>query len=163
VGPAVGVTIRPAIAADSEAVVAVVRASWTAYPGVVFDLDGELPELKTFAESYEALGGRAWVAELDRRVVACAAVAPDDEPGVWMLHKLNVLPEARRRGIGAALVREAETAALAQDAVRMVLWSDTRFAGSHALYESLGYQRMPETRTPYDLSNTEEYGFQKNL
>ena len=62
-----------------------------------------------------------------------------------MLHKLNVLPEARRQGVGAALVREAETAAREHDAVRMVLWSDTRFVESHALYESLGYEVSAES------------------
>lgn len=45
----------------------------------------------------------------------------------------------------------------------MVLWSDTRFVGSHALYESLGYHRMLHTRELNDLSNTEECGFRRNL
>lgn len=155
--------VRRAVAADSAAVIEIVRTCWTAYPGVIVDIDRELPELKTFAESYESLGGLAWVAELDGRIVACLALAPDDEPGMWMLHKLNVLTEARRRGIAAALVREAETAARAQDAVRMALWSDTRFVESHALYISLGYEKMPMTRELNDLSNTVEIRFRKTL
>lgn len=156
-------TIRRAADPDSADIIEIIRTCWTAYPGVVVDIDRELAELKSFAESYESLGGRAWVAELDRSVVACAAIAPDEEPGVWMLHKLNVLPGARRRGIAAALVREAETAARAEDSVRMVLWSDTRFVESHALYASLGYERMPETRKLGDLSNTVEFRFRKTL
>jgi len=159
----VSVSIRAATDADSVAVIEIVRTCWSAYPGVVVDIDGEMPELKRWTSHYESIGGRAWVAELDGRVVGCIAMAPDAEPGTWMLHKLNVLPESRRRGAGAALVHEAESAARARGAVRMVLWSDTRFVGSHALYESLGYERMPETRRLNDLSKTTEHRFRKRL
>lgn len=157
------VTIRRANGADSEAVADIVRSCWSAYRGVVVDIDREMPELRQFAAHYETLGGEAWVAELEGRIIACLAMTPDEEPGVWMLHKLNVLPEARRHGIAATMVRKAETVARAMDAVRMVLWSDTRFVESHSLYESLGYERMPETRHLNDLSNTEEFRFRKSL
>ena len=155
--------VRAAGDADSDAVIALVRECWTQYPGVVFDLDGELAELRDFAGYYRALEGEAWVAELDGRVAGCIAILPEDQPGVWMLHKLNVLPSARRRGIASALVREAEAAARARDAVRMVLWSDTRFIESHALYASLGYEKIPVTRELGDRSNTVEFRFRKSL
>lgn len=155
-------TVRPATEADSAAVIAIVRTCWTAYPGVIFDLDDELPELKTFVSHYEARGGRAWVAEQDYRVVGCLAAAPEGS-SAWMLCKLNVLPAARRRGIGRALVARAEAAARAGGATEMELWSDTRFTESHTLYESLGYRRLPETRALHDRSNTVEYHFRKML
>jgi len=60
-------------------------------------------------------------------------------------------------------VREAEMAACAADAVRMVLWSDTRFVESHAFYASLGYEKIPLTRELNDLSNTVEFRFRKSL
>ena len=155
--------VRHATAADSEAVIALVRECWTQYPNVVFDLDGELPELKHFAHHYRALGGEAWVAELDGQIAGCVAITPEDEPGVWMLHKLNVLPAARRHGIATALMRQAEAAARAHDAVRMVLWSDTRFVESHAFYAALGYEKIPLTRALGDLSGTVEFRFRKSL
>ena len=157
------VVIRPAVDADSAAVIAVIEACWTAYPGVVFNVNGEMPELKNFASHYQGLDGGAWVAGLDGFVVGCAAVTPVDSDGSWMLHKLNVLPAARRNGIASLLVREAEMLARASDAARMVLWSDTRFGESHALYATLGYERMPRTRTLDDHSNTVEYRFRKSL
>jgi putative acetyltransferase len=80
-----------------------------------------------------------------------------------MLHKLNVLPSARRRGIGGALVIAAETHAHELGAREMTLWSDTRFIESHALYAKLGYERLPGTRDLHDLSNTTEYCFRKGL
>lgn len=154
---------RIATDTDSTAVIAVVRECWTQYPGVVFDLDNELPELKDFAGHYRGLGGEAWVAELDGAIAGCVAIAPEDEPGVWMLHKLNVLPTARRHGIATALMRQAEAAVRAHDAVRMVLWSDTRFTESHAFYASLGYEKIPLTRELGDLSRTVEFRFRKSL
>lgn len=158
-----GAAVRPASDADSAAIIEIVRTCWTAYPGVVVDIDGEMPELRCFASHCEALGGCAWVAERDGRVVGCIGMTPDEDPGTWLLVKLNVLPEARRRGIAAALVREAETAARARDAVRMALWSDTRFVESHTLYAALGYERMAMARDLGDLSNTVEYRFRKSL
>jgi GNAT superfamily N-acetyltransferase len=156
--------VRHATAADSETVIAVVRECWTHYPGVIFDLDGELPELKHFAGHYRALGGEAWVAELDGAIAGCIAITPEeDEPGVWMLHKLNVLPTARRHGVATALVREAEAAARAAGTLRMVLWSDTRFVESHELYAALGYEKIPETRALNDLNRTVEFRFRKSL
>lgn len=157
------ISVRKAATADSEAVIAVVRKCWTQYPDVVFDLDAELPELKDFARHYRGLEGEAWVAELDSEIVGCVAITPDDQPGMWMLHKLNVLPTARRHGVATALMREAEAAARAQDAVRMALWSDTRFVESHAFYASLGYEKIPLTRELGDLSGTVEYRFRKSL
>ena len=155
--------VRKAEETDSEAVIALVRECWSQYPGVVFDLDAELPELKNFARYYRGLEGEAWVAKLDGEIAGCAAITPEDQPGVWMLQKLYVLPSARRHGIATALVREAEMAARAADAVRMVLWSDTRFVESHAFYASLGYEKIPLTRELNDLSNTVEFRFRKSL
>jgi len=159
----VSLLVRKAADTDSEAVIALVRECWSQYPGVVFDLDAELPELKNFAGYYRGLEGEAWVAKLDGEIAGCAAITPDDQPGVWMLQKLYVLPSARRHGIATALVREAEMAARAADAVRMVLWSDTRFVESHAFYASLGYEKIPLTRELNDLSNTVEFRFRKSL
>lgn len=45
----------------------------------------------------------------------------------------------------------------------MVLWSDTRFVESHALYISLGYEKIPVTRELGDLSYTVELRFRKSL
>jgi putative acetyltransferase len=159
----VSASIRLATDADSAAVIEIVRTCWSAYPGVVVDIDREMTQLKRWASHHRSRGGSAWIAERDGRVIGCIGTTPDGETGTWMLHKLNVLPEVRRSGIGASLVREAETAARAQGAARMVLWSDTRFVGSHALYDSLGYGRMRETRQLNDLSDTEEYCFWKSL
>ena len=65
--------------------------------------------------------------------------------------------------LATALMREDEAAARAHNAVRMVLWSDTRFTESHAFYASLGYEKIPLTRELGDLSGTVEYRFRKSL
>ena len=60
-------------------------------------------------------------------------------------------------------MRQAEAAVRAHDAVRMVLWSDTRFVESHAFYAALGYEKIPLTRKLGDRSGTVEFRFRKSL
>lgn len=54
---------------------------------------------------------------------------------------LVVAPEARRRGVGKALVRAVEDWVRAQGLDRMGLRSNTLRAESHPFYERLGYER----------------------
>lgn len=79
------------------------------------------------------------------------------------LKTLYVWPDARRSGLGAALVAHVEREAQARfGATRMELWSDTRFTDAHRLYERLGYRRG-STRALHDLSNTLEYFYARDL
>ncbi|HEX5659742.1 MAG TPA: GNAT family N-acetyltransferase, partial [Polyangiales bacterium] len=68
---------------------------------------------------------------------------PDNQPHRADIAKTQVHSSARRRGLGAALVRAAE--AEAQQAGRTLLVLDT-VTGSEAsrLYESLGWKRSGE-------------------
>ena len=43
------------------------------------------------------------------------------------------------------------------------LWSDTRFADAHRLYERLGYRKSGVTRELHDMSGSVEYHFRKEL
>ncbi len=96
------------------------------------------------------------------RLAASVAVWPTDRPEVAQLKSLYVWPDARKRGLGEALVGHAETVARAAGARRMELWSDTRFDAAHRLYERLGYERGG-TRELHDLSLSVEYFFSRAL
>lgn len=60
---------------------------------------------------------------------------------MYMLSDLFVIPEARRRGIGARLLTSAAEAARAAGAVRLELATAITNASAQRLYESLGWQR----------------------
>jgi len=60
---------------------------------------------------------------------------------------LAVAPEARGRGVGAALVRAAAERARATEACeRLALSTQPTMHSAHRLYERLGFTRTPRTR-----------------
>lgn len=59
----------------------------------------------------------------------------------WLLNDLFVAPPARRRGVGAALLREAATRGRELGANVMMLSTTLDNAPAQALYETLGWQR----------------------
>lgn len=84
-------------------------------------------------------------------VVAVAAVFPPGAPGRSVagpgeaeLARLAVAERARGKGIGRALVLGATERARGLGAERVALWSRPYQTAAHALYESLGWRRVPE-------------------
>jgi GNAT superfamily N-acetyltransferase len=63
---------------------------------------------------------------------------PDNQPHRADLAKMQVHRRARRRGVGAALLRAAEAAALERGRTLLVL--DTASADAERLYERMGWQ-----------------------
>ncbi len=111
-------TIRPGRDTDAAGFMAVIGACWSEYPGIVFDVDAELPELHALATYYAAKGGALWAAEADAQVVGMIAVAPRGEDA-WEICRLYVLAAWRGttagRGAGLAhcLLDQAEAHARA--------------------------------------------------
>jgi GNAT superfamily N-acetyltransferase len=66
-------------------------------------------------------------------------------PGDWRLRGMAVVPEARRRGVGAALVRACEAHARARGGTR--LWFNARVEAL-PFYFALGYVAVGD---PYEL------------
>jgi ribosomal protein S18 acetylase RimI-like enzyme len=60
---------------------------------------------------------------------------------IWILYDLFVLPEARQRGVGRALMERARHFAQATGASRLELSTAKDNRPAQALYESLGYER----------------------
>ena len=78
----------------------------------------------------------------DGRIVGTAQVLldkPENQPHRGDIAKMQVHRRARKRGIGAALLRECERAAL--EAGKTVLVLDTASADAERLYERHGWQR----------------------
>jgi GNAT superfamily N-acetyltransferase len=152
--------IRTGCDADAADFMTVISTCWGEYPGIVFDVDTELPELHALASYYGGRGGALWAAEADGHVVGMIAVVPHGD-GNWEICRLYVLAPWRGTGLAHLLVERAEAHACANEARRLLLWSDTRFDRAHRFYERRGYIRNGPIRVLNDLSHSLEFGYAK--
>ena len=153
--------IRPGRNSDAAGYIALIGACWSEHPGVVLDVDAELPEIRALATHMAGCGGALWTAEQGDEIVGMAATYPAGDG--WRLSRMYVAAGQRGSGLGPDLLRRAEDHARAAGALRMVLWSDVLFTRAHAFYEKHGYVRRGGLRALHDLSNTIEAGFAKPL
>jgi putative acetyltransferase len=155
-----GLLVRDATDADADALIALIEAIYTEYPGCVLDVDGEEPHFRRPASAFAEWRGQLWVVELDGAVVACAGFRDGGE-AVELKH-LYVAAAARRRGLGRRLTELVERTGRQRGRRLAELWSDTRFADAHRLYERLGYVRGG-TRELHDRSASVEHHYRKAL
>lgn len=154
------IALRPGRDADACGVIELIRACWSAYPGIVFDVDGEMPELRALASHYAGQGGALWVAEADGQIAGMIATRPHDRDA-WEICRVYVLPSLHGTGLGHRLLDTAEADALAAGGKRLLLWSDTRFERAHHFYEKRSYIRQGPVRVLNDLSNSLEFAYAK--
>jgi GNAT superfamily N-acetyltransferase len=156
--------IRTGRDTDGSALIALIWACWSAYPGIRMDVEAEMPELHALATYYTGAlrPGALWVAEIDGAI--CGMVAVRRLGGqTWEICRVYVEPAFHGCGLGHALLDHAERHAIAAGADRMVLWSDTRFDRAHRFYEKRSYVRHGAVRVLNDISNSLEYGYAKPI
>jgi GNAT superfamily N-acetyltransferase len=152
--------IRPGCDADGPAFIALIRACWSAYPGVRLDVDAEMPELRALATYYTGQAGALWAAEAGGQVVGVIATRPLDRQA-WEVCRVYVDPALHGSGLGHALLDQAELHGIAGGAERLMLWTDTRFDRAHRFYEKRSYVRHGPVRVLRDISNSLEFGYAK--
>lgn len=157
------IAIRPGSDDDGDAIAAIIAAVFAGYPDCPFDRAAEFPELDRVAGHFAERGGRIWVAEADNRVIGCFAIAPTRAEGAWEIFKVYLLPAYRGRGVARRMLAAGLDFARRGGAVRVRLWSDTRFAEGHAFYRKCGFERLPVKRYLADLGRTWEYCFVRAL
>jgi GNAT superfamily N-acetyltransferase len=155
-------TLRAGRDEDADGFIGLIGACWAEYPGVVLDVDREVPELRALASHYARKGGVLWTAERDGAVVGMVAAAPLDGGG-WEIGRMYVAPSERGGGLAHRLLDAAETHAMAAGAVRLDLWSDTRFERAHRFYEKRRYVRQGAIRPLDDISHSIEFHYAKPL
>jgi ribosomal protein S18 acetylase RimI-like enzyme len=153
-------SIRPGRDADGPAIIALIGACWSAYPGLKMDVDGEMPELHALATYYAEQGGALWIARFGYSVTGMIAVRPLDR-GTVEICRVYTHPSLHGSGLGHALLDTAEAHAIASGAEKLVLWSDTRFDRAHRFYERRSYVRRGAVRVLDDISNSLEFGYGK--
>jgi len=82
------------------------------------------------------------VAYLDQRPVACGALRPLDADTAE-IRRMFVTPGARRRGLARDILAELERRAAAMGYSAMRLETGNRQVAAMALYERLGFRRIP--------------------
>jgi GNAT superfamily N-acetyltransferase len=152
--------IRSGRDADGPALIGLIWACWSAYPGIRMDVDREMPELHALATYYASQRGALWAAEVDGQVAGMIAVRPVDG-SAREICRVYVDPALHGTGLGHALLDQAERHAIAAGAERLVLWSDTRFDRAHRFYEKRSYVRHGAVRVLDDISNSLEFGYAK--
>jgi ribosomal protein S18 acetylase RimI-like enzyme len=78
------------------------------------------------------------VGEIEGRIVASVMVGHDGHRGV--VYYVSVAPDARRRGLGEAMMREAESWLRARQVEKLNLLIRPENEAVRAFYEKLGYQ-----------------------
>lgn len=107
---------------------------------------------------YDGTNGWFAVAEDETgRVVGCVGLT-DEGGGLFELHRLYVLAEGRRGGMGGRLVRWVLDKAKEHGCREMVLFSDVHFEDAHRLYLRHDF-RCNRFRYAPDPWQSREWGF----
>jgi ribosomal-protein-alanine N-acetyltransferase len=132
------VNIRPAIASDIPAILAVERVSDTAahwgegeYRNVF--AAGSVPRIVLVGEDPEVVA-----------FIVVRTIGPE-----WEIENVAVTPEARRHGIGVALVRAVETQAQHRGAQALFLEVRASNQAARALYERAGFKVFGQRKDYY--------------
>ena len=130
--------IRPPKDADAQAIAGLLGE--LGYPATADEVVPRLAALRV-----EPAAVVVWVAELGGRVVGTASARAftslhTSVPVVWLV-MLVVDAKARGRGVGKALVQEAERWARQKGAARLSLTSGLHRAEAHDFYKALGYEQ----------------------
>lgn len=167
IGASAGLVLRFARDADAAAIIALISAVWSEYPGKTLVAAADMPELLKPATSYAARDGRFWVVEAGdppkSEIIGTIALAPSAEPGVVELQKLYVARAMRKNGLGSFLCYLVEREARERGAHAVELWSDVKLLDAHQRYDRLGYRRGETLKTYNDTSGTVRYYYRKAL
>src|SRR6195952_5338782 len=144
-GGSAGWLIRPGRDADGPAMIALIRACWSAYPGIRLEVELEMPQLHALGTYYAGFNGILWVAEVNAQVAGMIAIRPMEQ-ATWEVCQVYVEPSLHGSGLGHALLDHAERYAIAAGAERLTLWSDTRFERAHRFYEKRSYVKRGPVR-----------------
>ncbi|MBC8370322.1 MAG: GNAT family N-acetyltransferase [Planctomycetes bacterium] len=149
--------LRLASDSDSAGIIALIARCYADYPPNVLDVDGEEPELRTPASSFDGF----WVLEQDSEIVGCISASNNGDH--IEMKKYYVHPKMRGTGQGGKLHDVFLEYVRSQKVSRIELWTDTRFELAHLVYTHMGYRQTGVTRELHDISETTEYQFEMRV
>jgi putative acetyltransferase len=142
-------TLRPAVAADTGGIIALIDAVYREYDDRVClqAADGDLLDVNA---SYVAHGGAFVVLTDGQRILGTHAILPLSAQGICTFRRLYLDFSLRGRGWGEKLMEWAMEAARERGISRVEFWSDTRFSRAHRFFERHGFVRSGEVRDMED-------------
>jgi ribosomal protein S18 acetylase RimI-like enzyme len=152
-----GIQIRAAEPDDAPSIAAVLRESFVEYRDSYTD-EGFAATTPASEHVLSRMSeGPVWVAACDAVIVGTASVVPRGES--LYIRGMAVLPSARGRRVGEALLRQVEEFARAQGHKRLFLSTTPFLSRAIKLYERAGFRRTDEG--PHDLCGTPLFTMEK--
>ena len=145
-GPAVVALVESAYRGESS------RAGWTTEAHL---LEGQRTDLAAVDELIRAEGSRVLLLIEDGELVACCNLAQED-PGTVYFGLFAVRPDAQGRGLGRAVVAEADRLSRAGGATRLRMTVLSARRDLLAWYHRLGFEPTGDTE-PFPYGD-ERYG-----
>ena len=134
------IAVRPALAADVPAVIALVTDVLGEF-GLRFGVGSATDDdLRDLPGSYHARGGAFWVATGGAGLLGTAGVFPV-APATFELRKMYLAPAARGHGLGARLLDVAVAWCRARGATALVLDTVEEMTRAIAFYQAHGFVR----------------------
>jgi GNAT superfamily N-acetyltransferase len=98
----------------------------------------------------------------DEKPVAFAAYSPDDDPEVYRLHKLYLLPSTQGKGYGKALLQAVVDNVLAAGVTKLDL-NVHRQNPAKSFYDRMGFKVLYEDDIPFGPYFLNDYIMRKEL
>ena len=142
-GEGSGISIRPAVLEDAEAVTRVYVESWNeGFADLMPRREVDANLTSRWREDLIQPGHRWWVAERDGAIVGFAGTGPSRDPVDPSLGELNTIavdPICWRTGVGRALMSQALRFLSAGGYVEAVLWTLARYPQGSGFYRATGW------------------------
>ncbi|MBF4459195.1 GNAT family N-acetyltransferase [Pseudoclavibacter sp. VKM Ac-2867] len=104
--------------------------------------------IEGYADGEEREREGAWIAELDGRRVGSIFCMAGEDGEAALLRLLIVTPDARRRGVGRALVDTGIDFARRRNASRVEVWSARDFTAAAGFLQSAGFSLLSQELDP---------------
>jgi putative acetyltransferase len=136
--------IRPIRPEDDAAVAAIIRDVMASFGATGPGYSSSDPEVDAMSAAYDGARAAYFVLEADGGVVGCGGIAPLEgaDPDTCELRKMYLLPVARGRGLGRAMLQRCLDAARGRGYRRCYLETLSAMQAARELYEKAGFRKL---------------------
>jgi putative acetyltransferase len=136
--------IRPIRPEDDSAVAAIIREVMASFGATGPGYSSSDAEVDAMSAAYDGARAAFFVVELDDTLAGCGGIGPLEgaDAGTCELRKMYLLPFARGRGLGRALLQRCLEAARGRGYRRCYLESLSSMEAAQSLYQQAGFRPL---------------------